>query len=126
MPHITIEYTANLEPALNPQDLVDAAHAAAVKAGIAKIGGVRTRAERRDVFRVGDGDPRNAFVNVVLFIAPRPVEIKQALGQVIFDAVDSYLSANLPDAPIALSLYIQEIDISVVFRKNKLHERVSA
>ncbi len=65
MPHITVEYSANLEAQISPRRLVDAIHRAALATGVFPIGGLRTRAERRDIYAVADGDPDNAFVAVV-------------------------------------------------------------
>jgi 5-carboxymethyl-2-hydroxymuconate isomerase len=65
MPHIIAEYSANLEPALDPQGLIDELHEAAVASGIAEVAAIRTRAERRDVYRVADGRPEIGFVHVV-------------------------------------------------------------
>ncbi|MDH4066138.1 MAG: 5-carboxymethyl-2-hydroxymuconate Delta-isomerase, partial [Acidobacteriota bacterium] len=40
MPHLTIEYSANLEPDVAVQDLVDALHRAAVETGVFPLGGI--------------------------------------------------------------------------------------
>lgn len=65
MPHITVKYSANLEAQVSPRRLVDAIHRAALETSVFPIGDLRTRAERRDVYAVTDGDPDNAFVAVV-------------------------------------------------------------
>ena len=42
MPHLIVEYSANLEPALDIRGLVEALHEAALETGVFPIGGIRT------------------------------------------------------------------------------------
>ena len=49
MPHLNIEYSANLEEELDVQALVDRIHETALETGIFPLGGVRTRAEARGI-----------------------------------------------------------------------------
>ena len=64
MPHLIVEYSANLEPALDIATLVEALHEAALETGVFPIGGMRTRAARRDLYRIADGHADNAFIHV--------------------------------------------------------------
>ena len=64
MPHVIVEYSANIEAEITPQRLVEEIHAAAITSGIAEPVAVRTRLKRREHFRVGDGSPQNAFVHI--------------------------------------------------------------
>jgi 5-carboxymethyl-2-hydroxymuconate isomerase len=64
VPHLIIEYSANLERAIDIPRLVAAVHAAALETGVFPIGGIRTRAERRDAYAVADSHPDNAFIHV--------------------------------------------------------------
>ena len=88
MPHITIEYSANLEPKLEIVKLVEKVHAAAAATGVMELGGLRTRAARRDVYRVADGKPGNAFMFVVIRLRPnRSEEQRKMLGETVFGVV---------------------------------------
>ena len=81
MPHLIIEYSANLEPDIDIKGLVRALHERAVSIDALPTGGIRTRAARRDTFMVADGDPSNGFVNVILRIAKgRSVELRRRDG----------------------------------------------
>ena len=64
MPHVIVEYSANIEADITPQRLVEEIHAAAIASGIAEPVAVRTRLKRREHFRVGDGALENAFVHI--------------------------------------------------------------
>jgi len=123
MPHIIVEYSANLEPALDPQALVDALHAAAIGTGVAEPAAVRTRAERREVYRVGDGNSANGFVHVVARLRiGRPEEQRKALGEALFAVVERQLEAAYKTHPMGVTVEIHEID-HMTFRRNTMRER---
>jgi 5-carboxymethyl-2-hydroxymuconate isomerase len=59
MPHIIVEYSANLDGRADIKALVDDLHAATTANGLFEIHAIGTRAARREVFRLADGDVRN-------------------------------------------------------------------
>ena len=125
MPHIIVEYSANLEAALPIAALVADVHRAVLATGIFKIGAVRTRAERRDIFVVADGDPQNAFINVVARIGRgRELEKRQGLAAAIMAALDAQTATLAQGRGLALSVYVEEIDEDGALRKNNLHARM--
>jgi 5-carboxymethyl-2-hydroxymuconate isomerase len=123
MPHIIIEYSANVENEVSPQRLVEEMHAAAVASGIADIAGFRTRAERRDVYRVGDGNPSNGFVHIVARIRHgRSVEQRKALAASLMAAADKALEQAFAARPLALSVEVHEIDPETRLMRNTMRE----
>ncbi|SRR5258707_8079586 len=123
MPHVIAEYSANLEPALDPQALVNALHAAVIGLGIADVPAVRTRAERREVYRVGDGNPANGFVHVVARLrVGRAEEQRKVLGEALLAAVERKLEAAFKTHPVAVTVEIHEID-HMTFRRNTIREQ---
>jgi 5-carboxymethyl-2-hydroxymuconate isomerase len=123
MPHVIIEYSSNLEPALDIQGMVNDVHEAAIATGIAETAGIRTRAERRDVFRVADGNPANGFVHVVARLrVGRPEERRKALAQALLTAVERSLENAYKSHPIAVTVEIHEID-HMTLRRNTIRER---
>jgi len=122
MPHQIIEYSANLEADLDIDKLVQTMHETAVRIDALPIGGIRTRAARRDIYRVSDGHPDNTFVNVTLRIAPRPPEIKQEVGERLFDALKQFVQPAFDKRPMALSLEIQEIDAEFRWKHSNIRD----
>ena len=118
MPHLIVEYSANLENQIDVLKLVETIHHAALKTGVFEVAAVRTRASRRDYYVIADGHRDNAFVAIMVRIAPG------RLGQEIFDAACDYLQKTYETTPIGISLEVQEIDNTAAFRKNNLHEIV--
>jgi 5-carboxymethyl-2-hydroxymuconate isomerase len=122
MPHIIVEYSANLDDQIDIQKLIEAVHQAALRTGVFEVAAVRTRAERRDYYVIADGHEDNAFVAISARVAPgRSRETRQRLGQEIFDAACEYLEKVYERTPLAISLEVQEIDNTAAFRKNNLH-----
>lgn len=123
MPHLTIEYSANLDPVLRLAQLIDTLHATTGGIEAFPRAGLRTRAARRTEYRIADGHPDNAFVHVTLRIAHgRSLEIRQAAGEVIFAALCQHLEPVLADTPLALSFEIQEIDPVLNFKHGNIRD----
>jgi 5-carboxymethyl-2-hydroxymuconate isomerase len=127
VPHLTIEYSANLEPDVDVQALVDALHEAAVDTGVFPLGGIRTRATSCRHYRIADGDPANAFVHVVLRIAAgRDAATRDRAGAHVFGALSGHLAPVHAARPLAISFELQEITPAWSARLNNIHDRLKA
>ena len=127
MPHLLIEYSANLEPALDIPALVAAVHSAALETGVFPIGGLRTRAARRDVFRIADGHADNGFIHIQARIGSgRPPEVRQRAAEQIFARLKAMTATHFAVHPLGLTLEIVEIDPTGSLKHNNLHEVVEA
>src|SRR4051794_25330757 len=123
MPHLNIEYSANLEELFDVQALVDTIHATALETGIFPLGGVRTRAESRRFYRIANGDPRAGYIHMMVRIGSgRDVEIRRSAGDRIFAALCDFTKEIYQSRPLALSFEIHEIPGDMAWRKNNLHE----
>ena len=127
MPHLTIEYSANLEPQVAVQALVDRVHEAAIETGVFPLGGIRTRATAREHFRVADGDPDGAFVHVELRIAVgRDAATRERVGEHVFAALTGALADVSATRPLAISFELQEITPAWSAKQNNIHDRLKA
>jgi 5-carboxymethyl-2-hydroxymuconate isomerase len=125
VPHIVVEYSANLEEAISIAALVRDVHRAVLATGTFKLGAVRTRAARRDIFVIADGDPQNAFVNVLARIGRgREAEKRRGLAEAIMAVLEAQTATLMQSRGLALSVYIEEIDEGGALRKNNLHARM--
>jgi 5-carboxymethyl-2-hydroxymuconate isomerase len=125
VPHIVVEYSANLEEAISIAALIRDVHRAVLATGTFKLGAVRTRAARRDIFVIADGDPQNAFVNVLARIGRgREVEKRRGLAEAIMAVLEAQTATLMQSRGLALSVYIEEIDEGGALRKNNLHARM--
>jgi 5-carboxymethyl-2-hydroxymuconate isomerase len=123
MPHLNIEYSANLEDALDVQALVDAIHETALSTGIFPLGGVRTRAEPRKYYRIANGNPEAGYIHMMVRIGPgRDAATRRSAGDRIFGALCDFTDELYRSRPLALSFELQEIPSDMAWRKNNLHE----
>jgi 5-carboxymethyl-2-hydroxymuconate isomerase len=110
MPHITVEYSANVEQHVGIDGMLKSLQDTALATGIAELAGFRTRAERRDHYRVADGNPANCFVAITIRVARgRPMEDLKNLREKVTDAAVKYLEPVFSNAPISFSCEVQEI-----------------
>ncbi len=123
MPHQIIEYSANLGSRMDIDALVTVLHEAAAGIDALPLGGLRTRAVARDHYRVADGHPDNAFINVMLRLAPgRSLEVRKAAGEILFGALCDFLEPAFSTSPLAISYEIQEIDADLRWKRNNLRD----
>ena len=126
MPHLIVEYSANLEPELDVSALVRAVHETALSTGVFPVGGVRTRAARRDHYRIADGHSDNRFVHLDIKIAAgRPLDVRKKAGDAIFKAVTDALAGLYAKHPLGISMEIMEINPETSWKQNNLHEAVA-
>jgi 5-carboxymethyl-2-hydroxymuconate isomerase len=124
MPHVIVEYSANIEADIAPQRLVEEIHSAAITSGIAEPVAVRTRLVRRDDYRVGDGAPENAFVHIDIRARKgRTPEQRKAMVQAIYDQANRTLDHVFKARPLALTVEIHEIDPDTRLLRNGMRER---
>ncbi len=127
MPHLIVEYSANLEGTVDIRALVDAVHTAALETGVFPIGGLRTRAERRDVFAVADRHADNGFIHVQARIgAGRSPEVRQKAAEHLFAAVKRVTADAFANRPLGLTLEVVEMDPIGALKHNNLHDIVAA
>jgi 5-carboxymethyl-2-hydroxymuconate isomerase len=125
LPHVIVEYSANLERDVSPRQLVDALHRAALETGVMPIGGLRTRAERRDVYAVADGDPENAFVAVLVRLGQgRDAETRRRVAEDLMRVLERETAEAFKTRGLGLTVEVQEIDGTASLKTNNLHERV--
>lgn len=109
MPHIQIDYTANLADAVKDRRLVDRVDQAAIDTGIFPVWGTRTFGRVLSDYRVGNAQAGNGFVNVT-------VRIRQAL----FDAMLQAMGPLFAHHRLGCQLEVTEFDAEVSIYQNNL------
>ena len=115
MPHVTLELSAGLAPALDLTALCAALAAAigAVRDGtgapVFPLGGTRVFARPAAASSIADGDPSHAFLYVNARIAPgRRPEVVRQLGDAMVRVVDAAIAPLLASRTIGWTLQIDE------------------
>jgi len=127
VPHLIVEYSANLEERLELDALLDALHRVALETSVFPIGGLRIRAHRAEHYRIADCDPANGFVHVTALIGHgRSLDVQRQAGERLFAALTAHLEPLFEQSPLAISFNIQEFHPVLNFKKNNLHRYVEA
>lgn len=125
MPHLTIEYSANLDTAIDMSEFCSSMLNAALETGVFETGAVRVRAIRCDAYAIADQLPENSFIDLSLRIgAGRSTETKRTIGNALFSAAEDFLQSQFAAPHFALSFEIREIDPELSWKKNAIHPRL--
>lgn len=125
MPHITIEYSANLAEHHDISALVEAVHSAALGHGLPPADGLRTRAVSRSHYRIADGDPDHAFVAIHVRVGPgRDAATKHSFIEAILDTAEARIAKTPHPLAIAWSIEMTEIDPELRINRNHVRTRL--
>jgi 5-carboxymethyl-2-hydroxymuconate isomerase len=123
MPHLTVEYSANLTEKLDAFALMERLSAAAVATGVFSLAGIRVRCFRADDYRVADGDPDNAYLHLAVRIGHgRDIETRKKAGQAIFAALCDHMAPIMASRPLAISLDIGELSPDLNFKAGNIRD----
>jgi 5-carboxymethyl-2-hydroxymuconate isomerase len=133
MPHVTIQYTANLDPEANMAVLC-ASLAEVIctqRDGAGKrvfpIGGTRVLAYPAAAHAVADGAPDRAFVYLNVRIAPgRAAPLVAATGEALMAAVRSHFALLFASRPLGITLQIDEGAAAFDAKHSNLHPLFAA
>lgn len=125
MPHLVIEYSANLDGRVDFNSLCGTVRHAILASELFEVGAIRVRTVRCDHFAIADELPENAFIDMSFRIGGgRSTAEKKRAGEAIFAAASAHLAALLAAPHFALSLEIREIDPDLSWKKNSMHSRL--
>ena len=130
MPHLTIEYSANLADEERIGELcnllarcLDAQCDGEQR--VFPLGGIRVRALRCQHYCVADGRSDAAFLHANLKIgAGRSPEIRQATGDALFALIKEHFADKFATSGLALSMEINEFSEAGTWKHNNLHTRL--
>ena len=78
------------------------------------MAGIRVRATAVDCYAIADGNPKHGFIDIIVRLREgRPLEVRKAAIQDIFDQVKAFLAEAFDTKSIALSAEIIEIDAAL-------------
>ena len=130
VPHLTLEYSANLADEERIGELCNKlAHCLdAQRDGeqrVFPLGGIRVRALRCHEYCIADGRPDAAFLHANLKIAKgRSPEIRQAAGDALFNVIKEHFADEFATSGLALSMEINEFSEAGTWKHNNLHARL--
>lgn len=108
MPHLTLEYSNNLE--FDTQELLERLHSALVNTGAIQRKAIKSRAICLKEYRIADGNPEYAFVHVNLLIrAGRSIPIQEEISRSILDVLKAKFGYRFDQGFLSLSVDIKEM-----------------
>lgn len=125
MPHLSIEYSSNLDDRCDMQALCDALHVAMMESGLFEPGAIRVRAFASKTYTIADRLAENAFADLCLRIGEgRSMAERKALGDTLLAVAETHFASELARPHFALSLDIAEIDRRYSWKRNAIHPRL--
>ncbi len=117
MPHLTLEYTANMEISPPSPDLMLALHHLLnAEAGI-RMENCKSRWRKVDHWVVGAGQEESAFVHLDLrFMEGRPLEVQRAVGQGALTALRNHFKEAPPGVDLQITVEVGEIRRATYFK----------
>lgn len=111
MPHIIIEYSANLEADIDFSQFCHALRETASAISAFPMPGIRVRALRVDHYAIADGNPEHGFIDIsVRLRAGRSISVKKEAVEKLFERAKQYLAPVMAARSLALSMEMRDID----------------
>jgi len=125
MPHITVEYTANLGPDADIPGLLARINDVLIaQDGLFPTGGIRSRAIELGHYRIADGAADDAFVHVTAKIgAGRDEVAKKRAFDALFHALEQHFAPLFARRYLALSMDVGEFSEAGTWKHNNIHAR---
>lgn len=125
MPHLAVEYSANLDSQSDMGALCKSLQATMMASGLFELGAVRVRARPCPHYAIADMLPENAFADMILRIGTgRSEDEKKAVGQALMRTAEAHFAPLLARPHFALTLEVQEISPTFSWRTNAIHPRL--
>ncbi|MDQ7069162.1 MAG: 5-carboxymethyl-2-hydroxymuconate isomerase [Rhodobacterales bacterium] len=125
MPHLTLDYSANLEALCDVSKLCDHLRLAAISTGVLPLAGVRVRAFCATHVSIADGAEDNIYLDIsVRLRAGRDIETRKAATKLIFEAAQEFLAPVIATHPIALSMEMRDIDPDLAPKLNTIRDHL--
>ena len=114
MPHLMIDYSANVEPDVDIGGLCNTLRDVAASIDAFPLAGVKVRAVRVEHYAIADGNPEHGFIDISVRIREgRDMETKQNVAQKIFEAANEFVADVMQRRSLALSLELRDIDAAL-------------
>jgi 5-carboxymethyl-2-hydroxymuconate isomerase len=124
MPHLTLEYTDNLQFDIQP--LLARLHNELVATGAVNLKGIKSRAIRLTDYRIADGSEGYAFVHVGLLIREgRPREVQQEATRRVMAVLKETFGHRFENGYLSLSVDIKEMRDGIALTEHNIPEVVN-
>ena len=126
MPHISVDYSANLESELDIPALCDVLRRAAIETGIFPVAGVRVRAFAATHVSIADGDTKHGYIDFAVRLrGGRDLADRQKATESIFAAAQAFVAPLMATRSLALSMEMRNIDPELAPKTGTIADHVT-
>ena len=119
MPHLTLEYSDNID--VDVQPLLARLHEEVVATGAINLKGIKSRAIKHAQYRIADGDPEYAFVHVGLLIREgRPIEIQKEATQRVMKVLKETFGHLFEKRKLSLTVDLKEMRDGIALTEHNI------
>ena len=119
MPHLTLEYTDNID--VDVQPLLARLHGEVVATGAINLKGIKSRAIKHTLYRIADGDPDYAFVHVGLLIREgRPIEVQKDATQRVMKVLKETFGHLFEMRKLSLTVDLKEMRDGIALTEHNI------
>jgi 5-carboxymethyl-2-hydroxymuconate isomerase len=119
MPHLTLEYTANID--IDVQPLLARLHEEVVATGAINLKGIKSRAVKHTQYRIADGNHDYAFVHVSLLIREgRPIEIQKEATQRVMKVLMETFGHLFETRNLSLTVDLKEMRDGIALTEHNI------
>jgi len=124
MPHLTLEYTDNIEVEVQP--LLARLHEEVVATGAINLKGIKSRVVRHTQYRIADGDLNYAFVHVGLLIREgRPIEIQKEATRRVMAVLKDVFGHRFENGHLSLSVDLKEMREGIALTEHNIPDKAA-
>jgi 5-carboxymethyl-2-hydroxymuconate isomerase len=122
MPHLTLEYSDNID--VDVQPLLARLHEEVVATGAINLKGIKSRAIKHTQYRVADGDSDYAFVHVSLLIREgRPIEVQKEATQRVMKVLKETFGSRFENGYLSLSVDLKEMRDGIALTDHNIPDK---
>ena len=122
MPHLTLEYSDNIE--VDVQPLLARLHEEVVATGAINLKGIKSRAIKHTQYRVADGDPDYAFVHVGLLIREgRPIKVQKEATQRVMKVLKETFGHLFEKRKLSLTVDLKEMRAGIALTDHNIPDK---
>ena len=116
MPHIILEYSANLYELPSFSALFADIHQTLHREGGIRLENCKSRARMASHFYIADGHPNHSFIHLSIeFVKGRSQQTKRTIGQECLKLIKDYYQAQISDR-LQITVKIDDIELDYYFK----------
>lgn len=127
MPHIHIDFSANVSELVEMGELCEAVREKAAKIDAFPLAGVKVRANKVDHYAIADGNPKHGFIDLSVRIREgRSDTIKKEAIEAIFETVKEFVGPAMAQHSISISAELRDINADLAPKHGTIREHLAS